>query len=375
MMVEVSVASPPSTTPSNCTTAKCREVRREVRRSVGRREDGRRHPRPRDVRPRRGLAVQAGRGRPDHGRPHPARSTGCSGSWPRARPPPRGWPTGWPCGVRRSPPSSTAWSPAAWWTAARRTPTAAVWPCASPTRGSARWPRPTWRSTSYLVSIAGHLPDKEEAMALRSLELWGRRHDRVPPGPRPAADESAGRATPEEKVREQDRGQARPARPPDGRRQRRDRRHRHDGTGARGCRWRPTCPWVSRAATPSPRPPSTRTAPSRGSSGRRPIVMAHKVQFFSALIFSFLGLIIQVWIPKILQNGITNSLILHDAAAAQLRGADRRAGVCSRGSSATSRAPTSSRWPTPSSSTCATSSTSTSPGCRSRSTTGCSRGS
>ena len=38
--------------------------------------------------------------------------------------------------------------------------------------------------------------------------------------------------------------------------------------------------------------------------------MAHKVQFFSALIFSFLGLIIQVWIPKILQNGITNSLIL-----------------------------------------------------------------
>ena len=26
----------------------------------------------------------------------------------------------------------------------------------------------------YLVSIAGHLPDKEEAMALRSLELWAR---------------------------------------------------------------------------------------------------------------------------------------------------------------------------------------------------------
>ncbi len=48
-----------------------------------------------------------------------------------------------------------------------------------------------------------------------------------------------------------------------------------------------------------------------------PIVMAHKVQWYSALIFSFLGLIIQVWIPKILQNGITNALIartqpLHD---------------------------------------------------------------
>ena len=38
--------------------------------------------------------------------------------------------------------------------------------------------------------------------------------------------------------------------------------------------------------------------------------MAHKLQWFSALIFSFLGLIIQVWIPKILQNGITNALIL-----------------------------------------------------------------
>ncbi|MGO9853867.1 MAG: ABC transporter ATP-binding protein [Acidimicrobiales bacterium] len=48
-----------------------------------------------------------------------------------------------------------------------------------------------------------------------------------------------------------------------------------------------------------------------------PIVMAHKLQWYSALIFSFLGLIIQVWIPKILQNGITNALIartqpLHD---------------------------------------------------------------
>jgi long-chain acyl-CoA synthetase len=26
----------------------------------------------------------------------------------------------------------------------------------------------------YLISLAGHLPDKEEAMALRSLELWAR---------------------------------------------------------------------------------------------------------------------------------------------------------------------------------------------------------
>ena len=53
----------------------------------------------------------------------------------------------------------------------------------------------------YLVSIAGHLPDKEEAMALRSLELWARAMTESRQGPRAAADESAGRATPEEQVR------------------------------------------------------------------------------------------------------------------------------------------------------------------------------
>jgi len=53
----------------------------------------------------------------------------------------------------------------------------------------------------YLVSIAGHLPDEEEAMALRSLELWARAMTESRQGPRPAADESAGRATPEGKVR------------------------------------------------------------------------------------------------------------------------------------------------------------------------------
>jgi hypothetical protein len=37
----------------------------------------------------------------------------------------------------------------------------------------------------YLVSIAGHLPDKEEAMALRSLELWARAMVESRQGPRP----------------------------------------------------------------------------------------------------------------------------------------------------------------------------------------------
>ncbi|MGO9853868.1 MAG: MarR family winged helix-turn-helix transcriptional regulator [Acidimicrobiales bacterium] len=46
----------------------------------------------------------------------------------------------------------------------------------------------------YLVSIAGHLSDKEEAMALRSLELWARAMTESRQGPRPAADAAAGTA-------------------------------------------------------------------------------------------------------------------------------------------------------------------------------------
>jgi long-chain acyl-CoA synthetase len=38
----------------------------------------------------------------------------------------------------------------------------------------------------YLVAIAGHLPDKDEAMALRSLELWARAMAESRKGPRPA---------------------------------------------------------------------------------------------------------------------------------------------------------------------------------------------
>jgi len=38
----------------------------------------------------------------------------------------------------------------------------------------------------YLVSIAGHLPDKDEAMALRSLELWARAMTASRQGPKQA---------------------------------------------------------------------------------------------------------------------------------------------------------------------------------------------
>jgi long-chain acyl-CoA synthetase len=43
----------------------------------------------------------------------------------------------------------------------------------------------------YLVAIAGHLPDKEEAMALRSLELWARAMVESRQGPRPGTEEGA----------------------------------------------------------------------------------------------------------------------------------------------------------------------------------------
>ncbi len=43
----------------------------------------------------------------------------------------------------------------------------------------------------YLVSIAGHLPDKEEAMALRSLELWARAMTESRKGPKESAAPAA----------------------------------------------------------------------------------------------------------------------------------------------------------------------------------------
>jgi ATP-binding cassette, subfamily B, bacterial len=48
-----------------------------------------------------------------------------------------------------------------------------------------------------------------------------------------------------------------------------------------------------------------------------PIVMSHKKQWFAALIFAFAGLMIQVWVPLLLQNGITDALV-HNTAG--LRG-------------------------------------------------------
>ncbi|HEY5384711.1 MAG TPA: MarR family transcriptional regulator [Acidimicrobiales bacterium] len=42
----------------------------------------------------------------------------------------------------------------------------------------------------YLIAIAGHLPDKEETMALHSLELWARAMVESRKGPRPDSNDT-----------------------------------------------------------------------------------------------------------------------------------------------------------------------------------------
>src|SRR5580698_5319349 len=75
----------------------------------------------------------------------------------------------------------------------------------------------------------------------------------------------------------------------------------------------PLASYVPMGAMSRYSPPKAAIDPDRSKTWIKraaPIVWAHKVQFISAMSFSFLGLIIQVWIPLILQNGITNALIL-----------------------------------------------------------------
>ncbi len=50
--------------------------------------------------------------------------------------------------------------------------------------GSSTLERADTTVDEYLVAIAGHLPGKEEAMALRSLELWARAMIEARQGPR-----------------------------------------------------------------------------------------------------------------------------------------------------------------------------------------------
>ena len=321
-MVEVSVTSPPRPR---------RRVPEGRRRSPSRSQGGAARPRPGDVRPRRGLALQAGRGGAGHGRPDAA-------PVPGARDPGRGirgrLGAGRPAG-RAAPVHhrrrSTAWSPAAWSTAARRTPTAAGSRCASPTRGSARWPRPTGPSTSTSSPSPATCPTRRRP--------WRCARSSCGPAPWPSpararqADESAGPAAPERTSpvsKTEDRLDRRRRRTGHG--NGRDRGDRPRRNRRAGCRLAAYVPMgVTSAATPRRRRPSTPTAPSRGSSGPTPIVMAHKVQFFSALIFSFLGPDHPGVDPQDPPERHHERADPADAAAAQLRRVDRRARRCSPG--------------------------------------------
>ena len=165
----------------------------------------------------------------------------------------------------------------------------------------------------YLIAIAGHLPDKEEAMALRSLELWARAMVESRKGPRPGTDDTkvgCGRPPGAEEdaamSKTEDRyGASAGVQTTD--------TETATGTGTEdGGPTLPFAAYVPMGATSRYTKPKATIDPDRTKSWLKratPIVMAHKVAWFSALIFSFLGLIIQVWIPKILQEGITNALI------------------------------------------------------------------
>jgi ATP-binding cassette subfamily B protein len=68
---------------------------------------------------------------------------------------------------------------------------------------------------------------------------------------------------------------------------------------------------ISRYAKPEGaiKPDTTKGWISRAA----PIVMSHKKQWFAALIFAFAGLMVQVWVPLLLQNGITDAIV-HNTA-------------------------------------------------------------
>ncbi len=68
------------------------------------------------------------------------------------------------------------------------------------------------------------------------------------------------------------------------------------------------------ATTPQYRAPKAGIDPDREKSWLRramPVVFAHKRMFITSLVLSFVGLVIQVQIPKILQDAIQNAVVFH----------------------------------------------------------------
>ncbi len=132
----------------------------------------------------------------------------------------------------------------------------------------------------YLASIAGHLPGKDEAMALRSLELWGRAMAASREGPEGRPTRREGAARPMSKTEDRLDPAATAGRAGNG---------NGDAGGSRtdgrraDCRWRPTSRWAPLSRYEAPK---ATVDPDRSKSWIKraaPIVMAHKLQLFSAL--------------------------------------------------------------------------------------------
>lgn len=76
----------------------------------------------------------------------------------------------------------------------------------------------------------------------------------------------------------------------------------------------PSTPFVPVAVAPRYRPPRATVDPDRTKSWLRralPIMGAHRVIFGTSLLLSFLGLVLQVQIPDLLNKAITNSIVHH----------------------------------------------------------------
>jgi ATP-binding cassette subfamily B protein len=85
-----------------------------------------------------------------------------------------------------------------------------------------------------------------------------------------------------------------------------------DGAVATAEKTLPLAAYVPTGAVSRYEKPTAVVDPDESKSWIRraaPIVMSHKKQWFAAVIFAFAGLMIQVWVPLLLQNGIADALV------------------------------------------------------------------
>ena len=89
-----------------------------------------------------------------------------------------------------------------------------------------------------------------------------------------------------------------------------------DGAVATAEKTMPLAAYIPTGAVSRYEKPKASVDPDESKSWIRraaPIVMSHKKQWFTAVFFAFAGLMIQVWIPLLLQNGIGDALVKNTA--------------------------------------------------------------